>query len=149
MTPKLRKAHRYIWFSLAILLPISWLAAIWAIPGEVWQTPVRAGQPAPLPILAQSKESGDFVVNLRQDSTGRQRQIEIFIKKPLTNPNTTVMVEGGRSRVEGENETLLGLLGTRGVWRFDLDSLSARSEPLKLRFEDKIRGRTLRNVVFE
>lgn len=146
MTPRLRKIHRYTWFSLAILLPISWLAAIWAIPGEVWQTPVRPEQPAALPVLLQSKESGDFVINLLQDSTGKQRQIEIFIKKPLANPNTTVTVEGGGSKVEGE---ILGLLGTRGVWRFDLDSLTAKNQPFKLRFEDKIQGRVLRTVTFE
>lgn len=141
MTPKLRKAHRYIWFSLAILLPIGWLAAIWAIPGEVWQTPVRAEQPAALPLILQSKESGDFVINFRQDSAGERRQIEIFIKKPLTNPNTTITMEG--------QEKTLGLLGTRGVWRFDLDSLTAKKWPLKLRFEDKIQGRTLRTIIFE
>ena len=146
MTPTLRKAHRYTWFSLAILLPIGWLAAIWAIPGEVWQTPVRVEQPAALPLILQSKESGDFVINLRQDSTGERRQVEIFIKKPLTNPNTTLMVEVGGSKVEGK---VLGLLGTRGVWRFSLDSLAAKSRPLKLRLEDKIQGRTLRTVVFE
>lgn len=141
MTPKLRKAHRYIWFSLAILLPIGWLAAIWAIPGEVWQTPVRAEQPDALPLILQSKESGDFVINFRQDSAGERRQIEIFIKKPLTNPNTTITMEG--------QEKTLGLLGTRGVWRFDLDSLTAKKWPLKLRFEDKIQGRTLRTIIFE
>lgn len=143
MTPTLRKTHRYVWFSLAILLPIGWLASIWAIPDEVWQTPVRPEQSAQLPIVAQSRESGDFIINLRQDSTGRQHQIEIFIKKPLTNPNTTISVEGR------EGGTLLGLLGTRGIWRFDLDSLSARSNPLKLRFEDQIQGRVLRTVVFK
>lgn len=140
MTPALRKIHRYTWFLLALLLPIGWLAAIWAIPGEVWQTPVRPGQPAPLPIVAQSRASGDFVINLRQDSSGTRRQIEIFIKKPLTNPNTTIAVDG---------ETVLGFIGTRGIWRFGLDSLSARNTPLKLRFEDKIRGRTLRTITFE
>ncbi len=147
MTPTLRKIHRYTWFSLAILLPIGWLAAIWAIPGKVWQTPVRPEQPAALPLILQSKESGDFVINLRQDSSGTQKQVEIFIKKPLKTPNTTVTVEGGGSKVEGE--ILLGLLGTRGVYHFDLDSLSAQSKPLKLRFEDKIQGRILRTVVFE
>ena len=141
MTPRLRKIHRYTWFSLAVLLPLGWLAAIWVIPREVWQTPVRPEQPAQLPIVLQSKESGDFVINLRQDSAGEQRQIEIFIKKPLTNPNTTITVEG--------QEKTLGLLGTRGVWRFDLDSLSAQSNPLKLRFEDKIQERILRTVTFE
>jgi hypothetical protein len=141
VTPTLRKIHRYTWFSLAILLPIGWLAAIWAIPAGVWQTPVRPEQPAPLQFVAQSRESGDFVVNLRQDSAGDRRQIEIFIKKPLSSPNTTITIKG--------REKVLGLLGTRGIWRFDLDSLSAHSKPLKLRFEDKIQGRILRTITFE
>lgn len=141
MTPTLRKAHRYIWFSLAVLLPAGWLAAIWAIPGDVWQTPVRPEQPAPLAIVVQSKESGDFVVNLRQDSAGGRKQIEIFIKKPLLTPNTTLIAEGP--------EKIIGQLGTRGFWRFDLDSLTTQSKPLKIRFEDKIQGRTLRTLSFE
>jgi hypothetical protein len=146
VTPKLRKAHRYIWFLLTVLLPSGWLAAIWAIPGEVWQTPVRPEQPAAMPLLLQSKESGDFIINLRQGSAGERRQIEIFIKKPLTNPNTTVTAEGGGLEEEGK---ILGLLGTRGIYRFDLDSLTAKNQPLKLRFEDRIQNRTLRTVIFE
>lgn len=140
MTPTLRKIHRLTWFSLALLLPLGWLAAIVVIPGEVVQTPVRAEEAAPLPLVAQSVESDDFVIRLRQDSTGDERQIEIFIKKPLETPNTTVVTESG---------TVLGLLGARGIRRFHLDSLSARSKPLRIRFEDRIKGRTLRIITFE
>ncbi|MBV6441092.1 MAG: hypothetical protein DYG98_26275 [Haliscomenobacteraceae bacterium CHB4] len=97
--------------------------------------------------MLQSKESGDFIINLRQDSTGKHRQVEIFIKKPLSNPNTTVTAGDGRQTLDGA--TVLGLLGTRGVWRFDLDTLITHNKPLQLRLEDKIRGRTIRTITFE
>jgi hypothetical protein len=139
MTPTLRRFHRYTWFSLAILLPLGWLAAIWVIPEIVWQMPVRIGQPDPLALLLQSKDAGDFVFNLRQDSANTQRQIEIFIKKPLSNPSTAVMIETSDA-TGGKKERLLGLLGSRGVWRFDLDSFSAASPKRTIKLVDKIQN---------
>ncbi|MCK6691202.1 MAG: hypothetical protein L6Q97_03765 [Thermoanaerobaculia bacterium] len=140
MTPALRKTHRYAWYALAILLPMGWLAAIRAIPGEIRQQPVRREQALALPVLAQSRQSGDLLINLRQDSSGTKRQLEIFIQKPLSNPNTLVILENQHA------EQLIGLLGTRGVWRFDLDSLTV---PIKLRLEDKIHNRVLQKLTLE
>ncbi len=139
MTPQLRKAHRYIWFSLAVLMPLGWLLAIRAIPDEIWQQPLRPAQPAQLPLLVRSKQSGDFVISLREDSSSKHKQVEVFIKKPLENPNTVITIgnDGG---------VLLGLLGTRGVYRFDLDSLTASKNPFVLRLEDRIEGRILRTI---
>ena len=142
MTPHLRRIHRISWYTLAVLLPLAWLAAVSVIPGEVWQQPVRAEQADPLPVLLESRQSGDFVINLRSDAQGTRRQIEIFIKKPLENPGTALLA--GDS-----NPQLLGLLGTRGIRRFGLDSLGAHAQPpLVLHFEDRIHGRLLRTVRF-
>lgn len=142
MTPVLRKTHRYVWYALAFLLPLGWLAAIRAIPDTIWQQPVRLEQPVPLPVVRQSRQSGDLLINLRQDSSGAQQQVEIFIQKPLTNPNTTVTLVGKAAGAE----TLLGLLGARGVRRFNLDGLAARDTPLQLRIEDRIQGRILGSI---
>lgn len=140
MTPALRKTHRYAWYTLAILLPMGWLAAILAIPDEIRQQPVRREQAPPLPVLAQSRQSGDLLINLRRDSAGARRQLEIFIQKPLTEPNTAVILENKPT------DQPLGLLGTRGVRRFDLDSLSG---PVSIRLEDKIRGRILQKLTLK
>lgn len=148
MTPSLRKAHRYTWFLLAVLLPLGWLAAIWATPEQVWQTPVRTGMPEQLPVLLQSRETGDFVVNLRQDTAARHRQIEVFITKPLTDPNMAIVFRP-EDEVRDQKESLLGLLGSRGVWRFELDSLQSVQQKFTLQLEDKIQDRTLRNIRFE
>ena len=145
MSPFLRKAHRYVWFSLALLLPLGWLAAIWVIPDDVFQTPAGPVQPDALPLVLHSREAGDFVINVRSDSSDTKRQIEILIKKPLANPNTTITVQA-----KGSSEApTLGLLGTRGIRRFDLDSLTSHAGSLRLQFVDHLQGRTLRTVVFE
>lgn len=140
MTPALRKTHRYAWYALAVLLPVGWLAAIRAIPGDIRQQPVRREQAPALPVLTQSRQSGDLLINLRQDSNGTRRQLEIFIQKPLTNPNALVILESQNA------EQALGLLGTRGVRRFNLDSLTT---PIKLRLEDKIHGRVLQKLTLK
>ena len=141
MTPALRNAHRYIWLSLAVLLPIGWLAAIWVIPGEIWQDPVRPGEPAPLPVLAASAQSGELRLNLRQDSSGRRRQLECSVFQPLSEPNMTLVLEGAP-------EVVLCTPNTRGTLRIDLDSLpAAAGDTLRIRLEDRIAGRRLRSMV--
>lgn len=145
MTPLLRKVHRYTWFLLVLLLPLGWFAAIWVIPDDVFQTPAGPAQPDALPLVLQSREAGDFVINVRSDSSDSKRQIEILIKKPLGNPNTTVTVQ---TKGSAEAPTL-GLLGTRGIRRFNLDSLTSHARPLRLQFVDHLQGRTLRTIVFE
>ena len=148
MTLNLRNIHRYSWFLLAVLLPVGWLAAIRAIPDAVYQNPIRASQPEPLPIVTQSKQSGDFLFNLRQDSLARRNQIEIIISKPLENPNTTVLVGLGDPATV-RTETLLGLIGNRGVWRFELDSAVAKSSTFSLMLEDRIKSVSLRTITFK
>ena len=148
MTITLRKIHRYTWFAFAFLLPLGWLAAILALPETVWQSPVYLGQPPQLPNLLQSKESGDFVLNLRQDSTEQLKQIEIFIKKPQVNPSTVVIIET-IDPIKGKKEQPLGLLGSRGVWRFNLDSLTAKYPDFKIRLDDNIQHLPLRSITFE
>lgn len=145
MTPALRRAHRYVWYTLAVLLPLAWLAAIQAIPDDVRQEPVRAPLPEQLPVLQATKESGNFLINLRADSGGTRRQIEILIKSPQTNPSTLLYWSGA-----GEDTTeLLGALQTRGLYRFGLDSLAAGQAGGALRFEDPLQKKVLRIVVFD
>lgn len=139
MTPTLRKAHRYTWFGLAVLLPALWLASILAIPDTLWEEPVRAPESPALPVLVVSKQAGDMVLNLRQDTSGRQ-QLEVLLQKPLEQPNTVVILEG-------KTDWVLGQLNTRGIRRFALGNLMAAT-PLRLRIEDRIRQQVLYRVAF-
>lgn len=144
MTPALRRAHRRIWYALAILLPLGWLAAVLAIPGDLRQEPMRAPQAVALPVLLASKESGPFLINLRGDSSRTRKQVEILLKSPQTNPSTLVYWSSADHRAP----QLLGALQTRGLYRFALDSLTAQEPGGTLRLEDPIERRTLRTVQF-
>lgn len=144
MTPALRRAHYRIWLALAVLLPLGWVAAILAIPGDIQQEPVRAPQIAALPVLLVSKESGSFLINLRTDSAGAKKQLEILLKSPQTNPSTLVYWINAHQ----QRPVLLGALQTRGLYRFELDGAAARQPGDTLRLEDPLQRRTLRTVVF-
>lgn len=144
MTPTLRRAHRYTWYVFAFLLPLAWLAAIRAIPGPVSQEPVRPPQPAALPVLLASRESGNVLVNLRADSAGARKQVEILLKSPQTNPSTLVYWSAGA----GGPTQLIGALQTRGLYRFALDSLASGQFAGVLRLEDPLQKRLLRTVAF-
>lgn len=122
MTPALRKTHRIAWFSLAVLLPLAWLAAVLAVPDKLCQEPARAPQPAPLGSIVQSKQSENLLLNLRSDAAGRRYQLEVLITKPLTSPNAVVWCKQA-----DQTNKQLGLLGAKGVYRFDLDSTATQT----------------------
>lgn len=141
MTPTLRKAHRITWFTLALVLPIAWLAAIWVIPDAVFQDPLRPAQPDALAALVRSKETHDLRFSLRQDASGTKQQLEVLILKPLEQANATLVLESNP-------EIALGQLGARGVWRFALESPTGTTDSLRLRVEDRIRQTVICRVVF-
>lgn len=139
MTPHLRTAHRYIWIGLAVLLPAAWLAAILVLPETFRQERTGPPLPAPLPVLVASHPSGEYLFNLRADSAQRRLQVEVLIQQPSERPNTTLV------RV-GSTDQVLGLLGTRGIRRFELDWPASGKMTVKLRLEDRIGHRVLREL---
>ncbi len=136
-----RKIHLYVWLGLAILLPISWLLAVLSIPDAVEQEPVRGDIAAALPIVVAKKESGEFLIRWLRDSAGQREQVEIFITKPLESPNTTVVLKKNAADTQ-----LLGMLSTRGFYRFTLDSSQLQLPGFDLVFSDEIKLKVLRSV---
>lgn len=144
MTPVLRKIHGVVWLCLAILLPLGWLAAIFAIPAPVYQQPIRPDQPQALPVLMETHSSGDFVFNCRRDDSGTRHQLEIFIKKPQNNPGTQVFEQVASNTPD----RLLGTIQTRGIYRFDLTAIPD-SGSLIIILKDPVQNRILRTVKFK
>lgn len=142
MTPALRKTHRYTWFALAVLLPLGWVSAILVIPGPVCQDPSRAPQPEALSELLGTKQSGHFLVNWRSDHSKTRHQVEILITKPLETPNAVVRIVA-----DDQGDPLPGLLGSRGLYRFDLDRSGAQT--IRIRIEDDLKKTTLASFNFE
>lgn len=142
MTPVLRKTHRYTWFVLAVLLPLGWVSAILVIPGPVCQEPARAPQPEALSELRSTRQSARFLVNWRSDPSTGRRQVEVLITKPLESPNAVV-----RAAVAGRADRMLGLLGSKGLYRFDLGSPDAQS--IRIRIDDDLKKTTLAHFDFD
>jgi hypothetical protein len=142
MKPSLRSRHRQIWVILAILLPIGWFASVWSIPAPVRQQPVRPALPPPFARILKTQTTTGFLFNLREDPAGTQKQIEVFILKPLETPGIQLYAKGAPNG----HDQLLGALQTRGVYRFNLDS--TLTAPV-FRLEDPIHNKTVSTVHFE
>jgi hypothetical protein len=142
MTPALRRTHRIAWFSLALLLPVAWLAAVLVVPDKVCQEPARAPRPAPLGSIVQSKQSENLLLNLRRDAAGSRHQLEILITKPLTSANAVVWC-----KQEDHPDKQIGLLGARGVYRFDLDSTAIQT--IEVNVTDELKKQQLATLKWE
>lgn len=145
MTPVLRTVHRYTWFALALLLPAVWVAALLSRQDMPVQKPVRLEPQAALPIVLESRRSGPFLLNLRSDSVDRQLQLELFIQRPIEQPNTMLwaMTPGDSTGI------LLGSLGTRGVYRYSLDGIIQEQALLRIRLTDQLQQHILREITFQ
>lgn len=124
MTPALRVWHRRIWYTWTLLLPLGFIIAVYCIPRQV-TTNAKAGEVvAALPVVVKSSENDLALVNLRdttQAATGAQ--LEIKLKRPLAIPSTLVYVSS-LSNGAPQGGQLLGQLGSKEVYRFDLSTIN-------------------------
>ncbi|ADB38543.1 hypothetical protein [Spirosoma linguale] len=114
MTPTLRRTHQAIWFSLAIVLPLVFVAVLYLTPQPLRQEPIYAPLPSALPILVRSVNSPALTVSLRTSPDARSSQLEIRVKTALETPSAVV-------RVRQKNTWQpVGLLNAPGLYRFPL-----------------------------
>lgn len=114
MTPSLRNAHRRIWFVLAILMPVIFIAAVYAIPKTQSDTSSRDYVDV-LPVVHHSGHSDQFSVKVRSNEANTSQQLEVMMNTPLTAPECLVYLKCA------ENEKILvGKLGSKGNYHFDL-----------------------------
>lgn len=124
MTRALRKRHLLIWCFLAILLPLGFVSAYLAIPEKVIDNTETRKIDEPLPKIFMSKDSEFLKINIRKTINQKKQQLEIIIKKPLEAPCNLVYFSNSEFI---ENGVLLGILSSKGVYRFDLTN----QEPIK------------------
>ncbi|MEZ4851671.1 MAG: hypothetical protein R3B93_24280 [Bacteroidia bacterium] len=155
MTPVLRKRHLRIWVILAFLLPMGFISAFFEKPDKI--IVAESGNdlaPALRDILRES-EDDQLKVNVRSesfvseiDSTELSRyQLEIIIKEPLTAPSNQVYLSLDETKQSIEGKLLLGNLGPRGIYRFDLKNMPEVPEKLYLILYDGIKNQTLKTIV--
>lgn len=145
MTPALRVWHRRIWYTWAVLLPVAFAAAVYWIPRQVSTTGRGEEIAAPLPVVVKFSESDLVLVNLR-DSTqvAPGTQLEVKLKKPLTIPSSLVYVSS-LSNGAPEGWRLLGQLGPKEVYRFDLSSINP-ADVLYVILYDPVRKRIFQTI---
>ena len=156
MTPALRKRHLRMWIVLAFLLPVGFISAFLEKP-----LPVRDQAPGPrlaeaFETIDRSAEDDDIKANLRSEvisveadsitAEASRYQVEIILKQPLTSPSTQVYLGLEEGNESVENKLLLGNLGPRGIYRFELKDLPEVPEKLFLIFHDGIKEATTKTL---
>lgn len=102
--------HRAIWMALAIVLPALFVLAVLSIPRNVASAPPPESAGADFPMLLEQKTAGSLLFSLR--SSGEKRQLKIEASAPLEAPSAVVRVNG----------KVLGIISSRGIYRFETDS---------------------------
>ena len=74
-------------------------------------------------------------------------QLEIIIKEPLTAPSNQVYLSLDETTQSIEGKLLLGNLGPKGIYRFDLNNMPEVPEKLYLILYDGIKNQTLKTIV--
>lgn len=140
MIRSLRKRHLLTWALLAILLPIGFITAFWAIPQE--QSIAQELQfdvPEAFSTLLQSNETENLKVQLRESPSNRLKQVEIEVKQPLGRTSALVYLADSNIQTAEEGQ-LLNQLGAVGVYRITLDSTLSAQTAFHFLFYDKIKG---------
>lgn len=138
MIVKLRKRHLYTWAILAVLLPVIIVLAYINIRS------VQTDSFAPKTIDAYAevvgKNQGEYtLVNLRSENT--KHQLEVVILKPIQAANTMVHLTSG-----GGKKLVLGRLGSKGIYRFDLPASTNVAGGVEVSLYDQIKETEIEKI---
>lgn len=115
MNPTFRKRHKTIWLVLALLLPFLFVMAYLAIPPKKsFSASDYLFSKEELGEIVNSEDLGYIQFNLRE-ATQNRRQLEVIVKKPLTEPSNKVVLRG----IEHGDYYVRDVLGSQGTYRFN------------------------------
>ncbi len=139
MVPELRKRHKWMWLVLTILLPLGFITAYSLIPEsqELRNKQLPATKPIPLTKIVSIRQTPQFDVSLREDNGLGLKQIEVTLKETLTRPSTHLYLSD-KSSTGIENAQFLGVVTTRGSYRFNLNPSMTYQSAFVVIFYDKI-----------
>ncbi|MCB0518811.1 MAG: hypothetical protein H6577_19080 [Lewinellaceae bacterium] len=146
MTPALRKYHRHVWFFMAGLLPVIFIAAITVIPQKRPDPNFRSHQPEALPQVLKTVESLNFMLRLRASPDTAERQLELVIKQPLHTPATLVYLSNNE-KAQPNDGVFLGSLGAKGTYRYKIGTAMLSQNNDVLLF-DPIKNITIETLQF-
>ena len=135
MIPKLRNQHRYTWMVLAVVLPIGFLAAWFAVPTTPTLQEIKGGNTEAYPQVVAQQEHELLHATLRSNDS-QECQLELTLQQPLTLPFVRVYLHK-QPAFNPRNAQELGLLGEKATYQFFLDSIP--SMPVSLTVYDPIK----------
>ena len=144
MTPALRKYHRVFWLGMAAILPVFYLAAIFAIPEPIPDTSAHNTGPEELPIVIRTKATQIFDLAVRADTVSQSFQLEVIVRKPLTYPEAVIYVSFDPS-LKVSKRILVGRLSSLGVHRFALGD-SGVNGTYEIEIMDPIKNRIIEHT---
>ncbi|MFK7903758.1 MAG: hypothetical protein AB8B69_01470 [Chitinophagales bacterium] len=147
MVPQLRRRHKWMWLILTILLPMGFITAYSLMPPtqETIAQPLPDSKPAPLSKIISIRQTPQFDVKLREDNILGLKQIEVVLNKALKRPSTHLYVSDKSSK-EIADAQFLGLLGSKGDYRFNLNPAITYQNAFVLLFYDKIAGEVYEEI---
>ena len=117
MIRPLRKRHLQIWSALAVLIPVSIVAAILARPKDISSDLLQPSSTKALPVVIKSLEKENYVVRLRGNDQAAT-QLEWINKNALTFP--TAVIYRTHGTFSPMHDDLIGRIEARGTYRFAL-----------------------------
>jgi len=137
----LRQRHFTIWIILAIVLPIFVILSLIYKPRIITDNFERK-LPQKLSTLLGSSDTKEFTFNIRTD--GIKYQLEVIIKTPLTSPSLLIYQQNN-DRESFEDNQLIGALGPKGTYRFDLQ-INPTDSHIPFTLYDHIKKSIIQNI---
>lgn len=138
MVPELRKRHRMIWMLWAVLLPIGFVLAIRSLPQKGYSPELTGIPMGKAPKTVASARDGNVLAALHAGPDGRVKQLELRLLEPLASGPAALYWQ----------KAYLGRLGSKGTYRFVLDSTMTSASPFQLEIRDPIRNKPLHQITF-
>jgi hypothetical protein len=148
MIKSLRNAHRKIWITIAVLLPVGITVAWLVIPDVVPVKQLVRPKVELLPVIKTSKESDRYCINLRSNQEGTVWQLEWKNKVPLTVPSAVIYeVTGDISNIS--KMRFIGRIEARGDYAFPLPSGTNLEKSITFLLYDFIHEKTVDSIEFK
>jgi hypothetical protein len=148
MISQLRKRHLTIWMALAVLLPIGFIAAILSIPTPATMAQLASSVPPALPTVLASGETPELKLN-RRTANQPDQQLEVIIKQPLTHASALVYLSEEGKAMGKRPGTLLGRLGSKGVYRFAVPAVLSTEKTWKVILYDALKDQRIQTILLQ
>lgn len=147
MIKPLRKRHRQVWLTCAILLPAGIFFAWLAIPDQQAVRLLQGPPVTPLPDIVQSGSLPGYSINLRSNKNRSGWQLEWFNKKVLQVPSAVIYeISEKEDSFNPANAKLIGRIEAQGSYYFPISIDSSINKPLDLVLYDFIHNKIIDSI---